>query len=557
MKRFKIGAVLLAFILCFSLVLTVHAEPEDSAVIGSDGALSYLMNDSLYAFYELDDGLDFDSAIVNAVSTEITYKETGTIDKITDTKTNIKYLFIIDNSGSVKNYKENIKAFMESISDHSKLKTSYALATFGERFDVVKENMTDINTVLHEVDGIGFNEKYTDPYTAVVSADVWLHSNMLSEGDIVSVVLITDGDPDLRDADREDALKDKAEITIDGLTDVTYSTLCLDKWTHDADDSLTGGSGMDFSVKSKDDCKDAGEELASYFDSLIVSTFSLVKAPKSDFNYDLSIFGSDVDGNKVSVDKVVFENIHNEKNAGTKPEDDPDPSEQPSGNEVPNPKTPLPEPSEEEISEPVSETSEVASEVTDQESGKTPAFLQKALDFAKTHLAIVIAAGAGLLLIIAAIIVAVNVVKAQNKKQKKAVSPDNGAGTTQAYGTAATAFATAAAPAMASSVPPADMTGVLPMTLDVYVGRCLNTTNVVYLKDQLVIGSSPTSDIIFDDGDVEPQNSRIRLVDGVVYIEDMSSARGTAIGGMRIQGRNRLRSGDVISIGNVQFSVKY
>ena len=115
----------------------------------------------------------------------------------------------------------------------------------------------------------------------------------------------------------------------------------------------------------------------------------------------------------------------------------------------------------------------------------------------------------------------------------------------------------AAAAASQASVPPADMTGVLPMTLEVYVGRCMNTSPTLYLKDQLVIGSAPTSDIVFDDGDVDPQNSRIRLVDGVVYIEDMSSARGTAIEGMRIQGRNKLRSGNVISIGNVQFSLKY
>jgi hypothetical protein len=37
----------------------------------------------------------------------------------------------------------------------------------------------------------------------------------------------------------------------------------------------------------------------------------------------------------------------------------------------------------------------------------------------------------------------------------------------------------------------------------------------------------------------------------------MNSPTGTFIGGMRIQGSNRLRSGDVISVGDSDFSLKF
>lgn len=43
----------------------------------------------------------------------------------------------------------------------------------------------------------------------------------------------------------------------------------------------------------------------------------------------------------------------------------------------------------------------------------------------------------------------------------------------------------------------------------------------------------------------------------MIYVEDMNSASGTAIGGMKIQGLNRLRSGDVLSIGEVEFCLKF
>ena len=95
----------------------------------------------------------------------------------------------------------------------------------------------------------------------------------------------------------------------------------------------------------------------------------------------------------------------------------------------------------------------------------------------------------------------------------------------------------------------------IPLRLEIYAGRCRNKTAFLALSDVLTIGSSGDCDIVFDDPGMAPVNSSIKLDGGEIYIEDLDSSRGTALDGMRIQGRNKLRGGEVISIGTAEFAV--
>ena len=96
-----------------------------------------------------------------------------------------------------------------------------------------------------------------------------------------------------------------------------------------------------------------------------------------------------------------------------------------------------------------------------------------------------------------------------------------------------------------------------PIQIEVYAGRCRNKTASLELHDRLTIGSAADCDIIFDDSEVAPLHSCIRVDGDQVYIEDLGSPQGTALNGMRIQGQNRLRSGETISIGPVEFGLRY
>lgn len=97
----------------------------------------------------------------------------------------------------------------------------------------------------------------------------------------------------------------------------------------------------------------------------------------------------------------------------------------------------------------------------------------------------------------------------------------------------------------------------IPIQIEVYAGRCRNKTASLELHDRLTIGSAADCDIIFDDPEVAPLHSCISLEGSQLYIEDLGSSRGTALDGMRIQGKNRLRGGETISVGPAEFGLRY
>ncbi len=99
--------------------------------------------------------------------------------------------------------------------------------------------------------------------------------------------------------------------------------------------------------------------------------------------------------------------------------------------------------------------------------------------------------------------------------------------------------------------------GAIPLQLQVYAGKIYIDGNVIYLSDYILIGSGDDCDLRMAGEGVEPVHARIYRQNGQVHIEDMKSQNGVAIGGMLIQDHNPVRSGDVISIGEVDFSLSF
>ena len=88
-------------------------------------------------------------------------------------------------------------------------------------------------------------------------------------------------------------------------------------------------------------------------------------------------------------------------------------------------------------------------------------------------------------------------------------------------------------------------------------GNIRNMEKQICLQDQILIGRSRMCDLVWSDRCVSKKNSRIYIKDQTIYIEDLNSKEGTALGGMRLYAPNPLRSGDVISIGAVSFILRF
>lgn len=94
------------------------------------------------------------------------------------------------------------------------------------------------------------------------------------------------------------------------------------------------------------------------------------------------------------------------------------------------------------------------------------------------------------------------------------------------------------------------------MRLEVISGNYAGSDELC-LTDELIVGRGSRCHIPWKDREVSPRNSRIFLRDNLIYIEDLGSQQGTALGGMRLHSPNRLRSGDEVSIGPVRFKLKF
>ena len=97
----------------------------------------------------------------------------------------------------------------------------------------------------------------------------------------------------------------------------------------------------------------------------------------------------------------------------------------------------------------------------------------------------------------------------------------------------------------------------LRLMIEVLSGPDTGRKEILTLGDELVIGCDSTCDLVLDDEKIAGFNTKIFYRNGQVFIEDMNSPFGTILGGMRIYHANRLRSGDVILIGDTYFIVQF
>lgn len=77
------------------------------------------------------------------------------------------------------------------------------------------------------------------------------------------------------------------------------------------------------------------------------------------------------------------------------------------------------------------------------------------------------------------------------------------------------------------------------------------------LKDELMIGTAHACDIVLQDEDAASRHARLFLMEGAVYIEALDTSGKTQVNGEELQKTQRLRSGDEIATGGVVIRLKF
>lgn len=539
--RKKIGMWLMAGFLLLQSVVPVYAAPDDNSVVKA--VSGYCLGDELYAFIQLKDEYDADSIKVNMTSDAVSASGGQSLVPVTSTSATVRYVFMVDLSETMRKYAEKVNEFVDSLMETEKLQAFYTVATFGEHFKIVSENMTDKNTVKEVLSDLKYTEQLTDPYTGVESALNYLDGYSRKSGDLIHLVMITDGDPDLGIEDEEKSqaqeitLSESAALKIESVPEVIVSTICSAQWDERAFQTLSTGSGIHEIIDENQDARAAGEKMANYVDSLYRVNFKLSEIPNVErFSVKFLLNGNDLMS-------ISLEGVPNLKLFSNSAQENPDSGDREGsggldigdivrdGDASENPDGEKPE------NEIIKEIKEAEDENADEpENGDTKepgvedvSGLKDTEEVKGFDKELILAIGVSALVIVVGICAIILMRKRNSHKTVPQPKARRDAGAA----------------------------GGITMKLEVYSGNYVSRSTSICLADSLVIGSAPECDLVFDDPDVSLKNSRVFVKNQVIYIEDLNSEEGTALGGMRIQGQNRLRSGDVISIGNVEFCFKF
>ena len=540
MKK-RIGSLLLVLVMLFSTQVQASAAEKLQFVS------AYAMGNSLYVYA---DPKENDTSTLS-IEARVNDRSTGQKEKlasIVEENKKVTYLFLIDYSATMQNLRGHVERIISAVMKNNEGNASVILATFGEMFQVALTDGVDEKAVLAKLKEFKYNEQWTYAYDGVLQAYNYLEKQPRMAGEVVNVVLITDGTPTAKDKEVERKQMEEAKTRITETSSVIFHTIGLQTWKQEALDIFSTGMGLDLNIQSfgSERC---GQEIAQFVNRLEMVEYNVAQFKGSQtWDLSISVFNS-LDSsvyktNWGNIEVVNSESTSNEGNSGnsqsviaatpkpTETPEDPNVTETPENPNVtatpqnPNTTGTPEDPNatgtpEDPNATGTPEDPNATGTPEDPNATGTPASTEtpnKPDEPIKILPIILIASGVVLLAVLIVLIVIL-------LKRK------------------------------GSSVPPSE--NAIQMKLVVLSGTCQNKKDILYLQDELWIGSNKQCDIVLSGANIAAKNSRVFIRDGIIYIEDVNSPAGTYIDGMRIFAVNRLRSGDVISIGDTSFRLMF
>ena len=493
-----------------------------------------------------------------------------------------RYLFLIDCSTSMPVYKADIQVFVRSLIETNEKKDSdaaYTIAGCGTQMEVFGQaDMTDLNKVMDVLNTVDYGQQGTDFYTGVVSALKYLRSQPLNPGTLTNLILITDGIPFIEGGSDAQKLEESEKNKIEDTPEILVHTLCLNHWEEGAEKYLAAGAGRQdvlslerngWQEPSEDELKPArrsGRKIAELVNKLYVCAFSaenLKAGSRAELQIECKYRALLEGDDQIKLDRTRKTNSIRQARVlagsiawGSAGEDSPegrggddsgsdDPGSEDSGSA--------------DTAAGAAESTDRGSTAAEKASTSAPAeYSAENLQDSTAFAAIVANVGAtedsaiagtggsaekeeeekddppfpiipiALLTAAAAALIAVFVMKKVKEDDRKEEVPRN-------------------------PETPAGVPGIK-IRIDVFAGRYKGEEKAFLLRDELITGSDPDScDIVFEQEDVSPRHCRIFINEGLICIEDLDSATGTFLGGMRLYSAKRLRSGDEIRVGEAGF----
>ena len=146
--------------------------------------------ETLYTYVDLGEG---GQPITRAEATldGRTFQTTGRLETVRQAGSPVSYLLMVDASTSMPGFQEDVVGFAESLAEHSGENTRFTLATFGDGFQVIGEDVAP-EEVPEQLAGLQYSEPITQLHSAIGQALDYFEDLSRQGNELRSLVVLTD-----------------------------------------------------------------------------------------------------------------------------------------------------------------------------------------------------------------------------------------------------------------------------------------------------------------------------------------------------------------------------
>lgn len=511
MKR--LICLLLTLLLVMSLSLTAWAEDMDNLGVQQAQEESivlsaYRMDDSLYSFVK------FEGGVPSADGIRLAYHQDGAMEQLPVSWVRscaldnpVHLVLLVDTSAAMKDKRDTLLVFAEEFLAKGPVNLSVTVATQARDFQVVAKDVTDGEQLKEILRGIVFDERYSaNPMGGVINAlSVCFDRESYQQGQMQNLLVFTNGAANMTSEERQTTVS-QARAAMEKAPEILVHSVIVDgkntkertllEQTNGGHFLLAEGQALETASAFAQSLREvhAVKVISANWATLELSGLSLkynIRSGSDTVLHDVPL-GVIAD---LSTREIIQVPI-------TEPSESTDPTEQeevpPTGETQPSTDPTASQP-ETEGTEPPQETTFEVTQISES-SGGTPSGSSQG-----SKLWLYVGIGAvGLLVLVVVVILLLR-------------HKDNNG---------------------------------IAMRLVVEYGSVPNIREWYYLKDSFYLGSGRGCDVVIPESIVDKKNTRVYLENGLIFVEDLGSRDGTLLGGMKLHGPNRLRSGDVVTVGN-------
>ena len=148
------------------------------------------VGETLYTYVDLGEG---GQPITRAEATldGRTFQTTGRLETVRQAGSPVSYLLMVDASTSMPGFQEDVVGFAESLAEHSGENTRFTLATFGDGFQVIGEDVAP-EEVPEQLAGLQYSEPITQLHSAIGQALDYFEDLSRQGNELRSLVVLTD-----------------------------------------------------------------------------------------------------------------------------------------------------------------------------------------------------------------------------------------------------------------------------------------------------------------------------------------------------------------------------